>query len=170
MNHQKDEQTFECVLEKYTPLIRNGLAKLHIHHHADRDEFFQIGRLALWEAWQHHKIPDHTFPAYAKQVVQGRMLDELRRRSKYKRIVETVKNDPLQIHVLHERPCQRSTFEKLLSDLSPSEKCWAMSALWEGLTTREIAEQNDVSMDAVKKWRQRARQKLQVSLSFDDLF
>ncbi|NGP44797.1 sigma-70 family RNA polymerase sigma factor [Bacillaceae bacterium SIJ1] len=150
--------SFDVFLHDYSPLILSSMNQLHVHY--DFDEFYQIGRIALWEVWQKHDPEAGSIGAYAKTVVISRMIDEIRRRSKHTELTEKLINRNATLAQYNVRFLEKEEFEQSLVALTAKERCWAIQAIWYGRSTKEIAKREGATVEQVKKWRQRARKKL----------
>jgi DNA-directed RNA polymerase len=75
------EKTFEEVLKMYEPAIKKQLVSLRLYK--DYDEFYQIGRIALWNAYQNFNPNKGNFSSYAISFIRGRMMTFLSKESKY---------------------------------------------------------------------------------------
>lgn len=157
-------ENFEEIVEQYTPMIYHMMRSLHIYK--NQEEFFQIGLIALWEARQRFNSDKGTFSTYAYSYIKGRMLTELSSQNKveernvypdevfWETAVDTMGQPPLQL-------------EQLLSycdGLTDKQKQWVTYTFYFGLSVVEIAEIENVSPSAVKKWRSGALAKLRMNL------
>lgn len=72
---------FDQALEQYTPMISAIIRKLHIYR--DYDAYRQIGKIALWHACCRFDEGKGDFTPFAYRTIQGAMLDELKRESRF---------------------------------------------------------------------------------------
>ncbi|MBT2686611.1 sigma-70 family RNA polymerase sigma factor [Bacillus sp. ISL-47] len=156
-------ESFEQVAAQYEPMIHRIMNDLSIYK--NRDEFYQLGLISLWQGWENYNSEKGNFISYAFGYVKGKMQNELTRQSAYlERYVYPDEEfwEVIEDH-LHESP---STFlHDLLSicgTLTANQKKWLIYTLENHLTVQEIAVQEHVSLSAVKAWRQGARDKLKV--------
>lgn len=146
---------FEKLLSNYEPLIKKWITKYRLFY--DFDEYFQIARIALWEASMRFNPDKGPFPAYAACVIRGRLLTEMRQRKKYKErftLTESV-------------PESKRVEDDLLLEwvdqwhfLSPREKQWVQAAILEDKPSVDIAKRYGVTQDTVRSWKKSAVKKL----------
>ena len=68
-------EDFESLLDQYNPLIHHIMRKLNII--CEKDEYYQIGLIALWEASQNFNPEKGQFLSYAYKTIKGKMLIQL---------------------------------------------------------------------------------------------
>jgi RNA polymerase sigma factor (sigma-70 family) len=73
--------TFEECLNQYSRMIKATMKKLHIYKNFD--EYYQIGQIALWKAYQQYQTAKGSFSSYAYITVRGYLLNELSKAIKY---------------------------------------------------------------------------------------
>jgi DNA-directed RNA polymerase len=73
--------TFEECLNQYSRMIKATMKKLHIYKNFD--EYYQIGQIALWTAYQQYQSEKGSFSSYAFVTVRGYLLNELSKAIKY---------------------------------------------------------------------------------------
>lgn len=71
---------FEEVLEQYNPMISAVIRNLHIFR--DYESYRQVGRVALWQAWERYEESKGNFTPFAYHSIRGAMLDELKREAR----------------------------------------------------------------------------------------
>lgn len=154
-------ESFEQVKKQYTPMIYKIISTLKIYQ--NKDEFFQIGLIALWEAYERFDAEKGEFKNYAYSYIKGRMMTEMTRSNK--RIDrETPVQADWDFLVTHYDPVFMEE-DILLSycqaaELTENQRKWVLYTFLKQLTVAEIAYIEGVSESAVKKWRTGARQKL----------
>ncbi|MGM7634621.1 sigma-70 family RNA polymerase sigma factor [Bacillus sp. Hm123] len=155
---------FENVYHQFSPMIYHVMKSLHIYK--NQDEFQQIGRIALWEAYEKYDEEKGTFSSLAYLYIKGRMIDELKKaKQREEKVVYT--NGLFWEEKPDERSDQSSELEALLtyaSLLTPREKIWLIRTFYHGMTTTEIAQYEHVSPSTVKKWRKQVMNKLKLHL------
>ena len=112
-------ETFEDCLNQYAPMIKSIMKKLQIFKHYD--EYYQIGQIALWIAYQHYESEKGSFSNYAFLTVRGHLLNE---------IAKTIKYDKRNVFVdrqIEEKEYSDEAFlledfTNLLVDISPLQK------------------------------------------------
>jgi RNA polymerase sigma factor (sigma-70 family) len=155
-------ESFEEVKMQYTPMIHSILRTLHIYK--NKEEFFQIGLIGLWEAYERFNPQKGSFTSYAYVYMKGKMLTELKR----------IKKDEDHSFIATE------PFFELLEDtnaafpdeegriltvcqkhqLTENQTKWVIYHCYKALKTGQIAAIENVSVSAVKAWRTGALNKL----------
>ncbi|KHF38453.1 sigma-70 family RNA polymerase sigma factor [Halalkalibacter okhensis] len=158
MNH--NQPSFEEVLKNYEPAIKKQLISLRIYK--DHDEFYQIGRLALWDAYRKFNPEKGTFSTYAISYIRGRMLVSLRKERKYSDHHSYAGDEQLEAVVSqHETtPLEIELLEPYLTNLSERERLWVKESIIKQKKTAEIASQFNVSTPTVRSWKKTALTKL----------
>ena len=129
------------------------------------DEFFQLGLIALWEASERFDQEKGNFSAYAFTCIRGKMLTELKKMKvseeryvfpdeEYWDVVQGDRDLEIDIQLLFNH----------FSELNKRQKQWCIYTFQDGLSVREIAEREKVSLSAVKKWRSTAKEILRKTL------
>jgi DNA-directed RNA polymerase len=158
-------ESFEELAAKYESMIYHVIHSLNIYK--NRDEFFQIGLIALWEAYKRFDPDKGNFGTYAYSFIKGRMMTELGKQSK---------DDERHVYPAEEVFWEMKAYENgqpplqlpiLLSychGLSPKQKLWVVYTFYYGMTVKEIAEAEKVSLSAVKKWKAGAMEKIKMNM------
>lgn len=71
-------KTVEEVLVQFEPMVKKQMLSLQIYK--NQDEFFQIGLIGLWEAYNRFDSEKGAFPAFAQMTVRGKMLTHFKER------------------------------------------------------------------------------------------
>lgn len=158
-------ESFEQLAEQYEPMIHKIIQSLHIYK--NQDEFYQHGLIALWEASSRFDQEKGSFTSYAYSYIKGRCLTELRKSSKEE---EKYLCPQEEFWKLIEDPSPvQSVADELLHScgdtLTPKQQKWLVLTAQYGLSARDIAEQENVSVSAVKQWRAGARAKLMAQMN-----
>ncbi|CAH2716791.1 RNA polymerase sigma factor FliA [Neobacillus rhizosphaerae] len=153
-------ENFEQLATQYEPMIHKIIHSLNIYH--NQEEFYQTGLIGLWEASNRFNAEKGKFSNYAYSYIKGKILTELSTATKQKdksiypkeeywdTIEDQGSHQPLEIELLLSY-CQ---------GLTEKETKWVLASCLQFLSIREIAEQEQVSISAVKQWRNGARKKL----------
>lgn len=164
----KEGQSFEEVASQYDPLIKSVIRKLHFYKNSE--EMYQIGLIALWEAYEKFNPEKGSFGGYAKAVVKGRMLTALRKsrvydeRHVFAKPTEAGGHDFMEIaDPTRVMPLEKETIALYLQGLSVRQLYWVEQALLQGKKTREIAEGERVSQNTVRTWKKEALKKMRVN-------
>jgi len=72
-----ENRSFEDVLISFEPMIKSQMKKLRIYK--NHDNFFQLGRIGLWEAYKEYDPARGTFQTLAIIKVRGEMLEQLKK-------------------------------------------------------------------------------------------
>ncbi len=157
-------ESFEELQMNYELMIHKLIHTLHIYK--NKNEFYQTGLIALWEAFENFDTEKGAFPTYAYSFVRGRILSQLtsERRNEEKSIFK--ETDFFEV-IEDENGNEQLEQEMVLSycgDLTENQKKWVLYTCVHMLTISEIAEVENVSSSAVKKWRKGAKDKIKESL------
>jgi RNA polymerase sigma factor (sigma-70 family) len=160
-------EKFEDLHRQYDLMIHKIIHTLHIYK--NKTEYYQTGLIALWEAHQKFNPEKGAFPAYAYSYVRGRILSQLtiENRNEEKSIFkETEFFDMIEDEQVNDGLAEEFLFSYCL-DLTENQRKWVMYTCLHMLTVSEIAEVENVSLSAVKKWRKGAKDKLQGMLDIN---
>lgn len=154
-------EDFERVAHQYEPMIWKIIQSLNIYK--NKEEFYQIGLIALWDASRRYKPTKGSFTTYAYSYIKGRILTELTKRRKYEETNTAIQKEEFWENVVDETICTPLEVESILSyctDLTLPQKKWVLYTALADLSLMQIAEIENVSISAVKAWRKGARKKL----------
>ncbi|XXM71498.1 sigma-70 family RNA polymerase sigma factor [Lysinibacillus sphaericus] len=153
-------ESFHEIQKQFEPMIHKIIHSLHLYK--DREEFYQTGLIALWEAAQNFNPEKGAFAAFAYSYIKGRMLTELKQKTKHidrqtypkEEFWELVEDE------WTETPLSEETLLAYCNGLTEGQTKWVMYTFMDMLTVREIAEKEEVSVGAVKKWRHGAKERI----------
>lgn len=162
-------ESFEQLAKQYERMIYKIMRTLHIYQ--QEEEFFQIGLIALWEAWcKFDGDRGKPFISYAYAYVRGTLLNELTRMSKYEQRNVCLKEEFWK--QIEEVACISYDVVGALaywqSFLTDKQKKWMLYTCLYGFSIREISALENVSVSAVKQWREGARRRLRGKLNIID--
>jgi RNA polymerase sigma factor (sigma-70 family) len=170
---KKKDFTFEEIFKQNENRIH-----YHIHKLGIRDthrEFYMEGMYALWQAYKKYQPDKGPMSTYFNYIIRNRLIDMLRKE------VRTVKKDELVVQgkMLQCETGNRnartgvklmefdgmtleddSLLEKVASIMTEKQMKYVVGFIVNGLSIREIAEQEGVTEDMVKGWGREARRKL----------
>lgn len=151
---------FDETVAQFTPMIHHVMKTLHIYK--DKDEFIQIGKIALWQAQQKFDKSKGLFSNYAYAYMKGEMRKAM---TKINQTEERhVYPDDLfweaRVDEQEEKSLELEVLLSYTEGLSLKEKNWLIYTFYHHMTMKEIAAQESVSLSAVKKWRKQAIEKL----------
>jgi RNA polymerase sigma factor (sigma-70 family) len=155
-------ESFERLAEQYEPMIRRIIHSLHLYK--NEEEYYQHALIALWEASERFDPEKGSFMNYAYSYIKGKCLTELRKSALYNRRWLYL-NEEFRELLEDSSPLLPFLDEVLRSGsdpLTPKQRKWLIYTVQYGLSVKEIAEQEKVSVSAVKQWRAGAREKLKV--------
>lgn len=155
-----NEENFEFIFYKYEPMIKKMIRTLSIYK--DADEFYQIGSIALWEAWTKFDEKKGKFATFAFFTVRGRMLEQLKKSKRYeeRNVVNFDTMNDLNHIIYYDTTLENESIKPYLASLSEKQKIWMIEAIVYQNTLAEIARQHNTSIEAVKSWRKEALKKL----------
>ncbi|WP_174734462.1 sigma-70 family RNA polymerase sigma factor [Mesobacillus harenae] len=159
-------ESFEQVTTQYTPMIHKIMNSLNIY--TNKDEFFQLGLISLWEAYNRFDPEKGGFTNYAYTYIKGKFLTEMtqtNKRNEYQvsaaeefwdYVVDELTTCPLEEEILLSY-CKSS-------QLTENQTKWVIYYCLKGFDTKEIAEIEQVSLSAVKNWKAGAKEKLKLAI------
>ncbi len=161
-------ESFEQLTIQYEPMIHQIINTLHIYK--NKDEFYQHGLIALWEASTRFNPAKGHFAAYAYKYIKGTLLRELSKSAKESERLISPKEEFWKNAVDRnkENPYKEQRLLAHCHALTPNQRKWFLLTLQEDLSIKEIAEVEQVSLSAVKAWRKGAREKLRVIWETED--
>ncbi|MDG5789349.1 sigma-70 family RNA polymerase sigma factor [Evansella sp. AB-P1] len=156
------EATFEACCEKYMPIVFAAVKKWNLGREVD--EYVQIGRIALYDAWCKYDLASGPFAPYAQSYIHGRIKRAIANQDKWSQHYQTT--EPFILAELS--PAAPFSEEELLllkewiktTPLSKREKLWVEEGIFYGYKPQEIAKRHKVSITTVKSWRKQAIKKL----------
>jgi RNA polymerase sigma factor, sigma-70 family len=156
---------FEKVVKELDPLIKSIMKDLHIYKNFE--DFYQIGRIALWRAWQSYNPERSSFPTFAYHYIRGMMLTALRkefRRESVEERVEDHKWNRLGGTTTLDRELFPILLEDWAKDLPEQERLFLRLHYIEGYRLKEIAERFKISYTSVKRIKRKALNELRMRL------
>ena len=156
---------FDDVLEQYTPLIKGQIKKLRLTQ--NYDESFQIGLIALWDAYQRFSPEKGEFAAFAKLRVRGDLISHLRKEiltaERFMLTSESTEHLLESLQDRHDEPIADFCFSPFLQYLSPRELLYVNQVLIQGKSRKTVALEQNVTLHTVASWSKTARRKLRES-------
>ncbi|WNS75190.1 sigma-70 family RNA polymerase sigma factor [Bacillus sp. DTU_2020_1000418_1_SI_GHA_SEK_038] len=158
-------ESFEQVTDQYTPMIYKIISSLSIY--TNKDEFFQVGLIALWEAYERFDAEKGIFTSFAYAYIRGRLQTEMTRMNRHadktvhvqEKFLEDIEDDfnfcTMDEDILLSY-CQAGK-------LTENQTKWVLYTFLKELTVSEIAAIEQVSLSAVKNWRTGAKEKLRIA-------
>jgi RNA polymerase sigma factor (sigma-70 family) len=152
---------FSKLAAQYTPMIYRIIRSLSIYK--NKEEFFQIGLIALWEAQAKFDPSRGIFLNYAYTVVKGRILNELKKEHRLDERTMPLEMESYEVSksmLSIEEPLALENLKSYCESLTNNQKNWLLLTFQEDRSLSEISEQFGVSVAAVKSWRQSALKRL----------
>ena len=158
------EKSFEEVFQMYEPAIKKQLVSLRIYK--DFEEFYQLGRIALWQAYERFELEKGNFSTYAITMIRGTMLSRLTKETTYQERYASTSDEALSYipNLSEEDPLELEILETYLTPLTDRERTWVYEAMLMQKKISEIATDYNVSTNTVKSWRKSAIHKLRKHL------
>jgi RNA polymerase sigma factor (sigma-70 family) len=153
---------FNKIAIQYEPMIHKIILTLGIYK--NREEFYQTGLIALWQASERYDQERGAFSSFAYPYIKGHLQTEMTKRNKHDEHYVSVDDESWSL--IPDLSCPIPfEWEHLDSEeLTDKEKKWLLYTINQGLTVKEIAILENVSQSAVKLWRSGARKKLRECL------
>lgn len=160
MHDQKEftMQEFEHVLAQYEPMISHSIRKLNIYR--DHEQYRQVGRIALWRAWERFDTKKGDFTPFAYRSIRGAMLDELKREARHEERFMPAINEVIIDSLGAEETREYTWLLEVLEQLDPHEKAYIQWTFVEKCSLAECAGRAGISVAGVKKRRERMMKKL----------
>lgn len=155
-------QEFEQVLAQYEPMISHAIRKLNIYR--DHEQYRQVGRIALWQAWERFDTKKGDFTPFAYRSIRGAMLDELKRETRFEERFMPAINDVLIDRLGAEEKREYEGLLEVIGQLEPREKAFIQWSFVEQCSLAECAERAGISVAGVKKRRERMMKRLREML------
>lgn len=150
----------------------------HMHRLGIRDadgEFYAEGLYAMWLAYKRYEPDKGPMSTYFNHIIRYRLIDLMRKKIQEKEkeqdfldIEKSSLTDGNQssastapLPPISEIPVTDVKYwEDVLSSLTVNQRKWVYYAVIRDWSLQEIAEQEGVTVDAVKSWARQARKKL----------
>ncbi|TXC82223.1 sigma-70 family RNA polymerase sigma factor [Metabacillus litoralis] len=156
--------------QQFEPMIFHIIKRLSIYK--NKQEFYQIGCIALWEASQRFDKEKGEFKSYAYSYIIGRMKSALTEDRVKQEKEELFEDFSTREEVSHDDffdILSESEFEGISTLLTVNQRKWLKGYFLYGFTPSEIAHDEGVSVSAVKGWRRDALTKLRLHITSEDL-
>ncbi|SDQ16953.1 sigma-70 family RNA polymerase sigma factor [Virgibacillus salinus] len=170
---EKVSMTFEEIFEQNEKRIHYHMLKLGIND--PHREFYVEGLYAMWMAYKKYDPDKGPLATYFNYTIRNRLIDMLRTKTRednneqkinQKEICEVDNGNScgtmkLPIFDQNGITIEDNTFwESVKSKLTENQWKWVHFFIIEGMSKQEIAQQEGVSIDAVKSWGREMRKKL----------
>ncbi|WP_100010200.1 sigma-70 family RNA polymerase sigma factor [Lentibacillus sediminis] len=172
----ENKMTFEEIFEQNERRIHYHIHRLNIRD--PHQEFYQEGLFAMWNAYRSYQPDKGPLATYFNYVIRHRMIDLIRKQTKEQEKMslyaqrEKVEQDDGNYyhHGSNAYPVMRVAdlpfydggfWQEIRDKLSENQWKWVKYYVIEDMSVKEIAEQEGVSVEAVKSWGKEVRRKLQ---------
>lgn len=152
--------SIEEVLLQFEPMVKKQMATLQIYK--NQEDFFQIGLIGLWEAYNRYNPEKGAFPAFAQVTVRGKMLTHLRKEMHAAEDLTVLSDEMLEVIAdpNEQYLLEREEVLSYCQGLTEKQLKWVMLGILENKKPQEIAEIEAVSVENVKGWRKSALKKI----------
>ncbi|WP_047984284.1 sigma-70 family RNA polymerase sigma factor [Ornithinibacillus californiensis] len=180
---EKKDFTFEEIFKQNEKRIHYHIHKLHIRD--PYNEFYVEGLYAMWLAYKKYQPDKGPLATYFNFAIRNRLIDTIRSKSRDQKIneayaqKESIDKQDGNYSTISHAPIlsakgieidDTEVWDEVKKILTPNQWKWVDYYIIQGLSQKEIADREGVSIDAVKSWAREARKKLQASdvlTSFD---
>jgi DNA-directed RNA polymerase len=151
---------FDEVLRMYEPAIKKQLVSLRLYK--DYDEFYQIGCIALWDAYQQFNPDKGNFSAYAISFIRGRMLTHLSKETRYNERHAYTAEEMMELmpSVGDQLPLEKEMLDTYLWNLTDKEKSWVYQAIFLQRKPSEIQQAFGISRNSIYLLKKNALKKM----------
>lgn len=155
-------ESFEQLAVQYTPMIHKIIRSLNIYK--NKDEFYQLALIGLWEATKKFDTSKGDFTNYAYSMIKGKIQNEMTKTNKAAEITIPAKEE-FWNRIEDEGAFIPFEEETLLfycksSELTENQTKWVLYHFVKGHNINDIAKIEQVSISAVKAWRSGAKDKI----------
>lgn len=150
----------EALIQTYRYIVNIVLNKYRIYY--DREEFEQIGMIALWQALENFDESKGALEPYLYSMVRFTISKVLQK--KYVEMEHTEIRDERFRFISsneHESCFIKLVVQEILSDLTEEDRSIIRLSYFYGLTNKEIAKMLGKSEESIKKKRTRIIKRLQ---------
>ncbi|WP_216829694.1 sigma-70 family RNA polymerase sigma factor [Alkalihalobacterium elongatum] len=160
--------TADEVVEQYAPIVKKQLKQLNVFK--DYEDYYQIGLIALWEAYERFDPQKGTFATFAMNTVRGKLLTQLYKEKTYATRHHITEEDFHQITDQNvATPLERELLAPYLEGLTERQQIWVKEAIMVGKATADIARDYKVSVHTVRSWKKGALKVLKTRLKRESL-
>ncbi|GAB3049130.1 sigma-70 family RNA polymerase sigma factor [Virgibacillus ainsalahensis] len=175
MEENKRPFTFEEIMEQNERRIHFHINRLHIRD--DNQEFYREGLFALWNAYESYQPDKGPMATYFNYIIRNRLIDLIRKENRTNEIKDQFIQEnkveytdgnhirgtegttpiPGQTDILLE---DTALWQQLKTALTQNQWKWVYYHIIDGIPLKEIAIQENTTMEAVKSWGKQVRKKL----------
>ncbi len=166
----------------FEEIVEQNKRRIHYHMHAlhirdPHNEYYQEGLVAMWNAYRTYQPDKGPLSTYFNYVIRNRLIDLIRKNNReqvnmldyieHYKIAETdgLYNTNGQVkYPIVSLPKRTINTEPLWNQikntLTIKQWTWLESFVVKDMSLQEIAEQEEVTVEAVKSWAREARKKI----------
>jgi RNA polymerase sigma factor (sigma-70 family) len=155
------EIEFNDVLKEHEKIIYRLINKYQIRD--GEKEFYQEGVIALWKAHESYEPAKGKFSTYAYFLIEKSLLSLIRKTVNQREVDEAIlvgTTETFTTLSAEDLVLDPYLMEQIEQSLTANQMKWLTYYGVHGLKVKEIAEKEDVSVDAVKNWGRVARGKI----------
>ena len=131
-------ETFEMCLSQYEPMIKSLIKKIRVYKQFE--DYYQIGQIALWQAYEKYDEEKGSFTTFAYVTVRGKMLNQLSKERLYEeRFVPVDVYDEQPYIQDQEAAFSFEQFVFLLEGISPLQQQILIDRFYYNMSFQEIA-------------------------------
>lgn len=178
---KEKKQPFEHIFHQHKNRIYYYLHYLNIPYQL-HDEFYAEGMVALWQAYEQYDSSKGNLTTFLNYQIRFKLIDLIRKKEREQRAIEKMreneqikqttgnrnrgKNYPLLVHANTIKIHDESLWHELREKLTERQWKWVYYFIILDLSLREIADKENVTVDAVKGWAKMTRQTLRKDPTF----
>lgn len=174
--------TFETILAQNMRRIHYQIHKLNLQD--PEQELFQEGIIAMWNAYKRYDPDKGPMATYFNYTIRNRLIDLIRQNQRYQarqtKYIQQQQHTHYDNNQHHEKtsssraPLSKllldnpTIYEKFKSRLTHNQWKWLYYAVINEMPLKEIAIQENTTVEAVKSWGKQVRRKLRTE-PFQDI-
>ncbi|MBP1970757.1 RNA polymerase sigma factor (sigma-70 family) [Virgibacillus natechei] len=178
----KDNVTFEEIFKQNERRIHYYIHRLNIRD--PHQEFYTEGLVAMWNAYEKYQPDKGPMATYFNYTIRNRMIDLMRKENKQQENLELYKQEQktrmddgnhyrsggatypvMKVAESESTLYDLEFWKEVRTGLSDNQWKWVTYFVIEDMSVKEIAEQEGVSVEAVKSWGKEVRRKLRGRVS-----
>jgi DNA-directed RNA polymerase len=142
-------KSFEVCLTQYEPMIKSLIKKIRVYK--QYEEYYQIGQIALWQAYENFNEEKGSFTTFAYVTVRGKMLNQLSKERLYEeRFVPVDVYDEQPYTQDQEAAFSFEQFVSLLEGISPLQQQILIDRFYFNMSFPEIAAKTGMAENSAR--------------------
>lgn len=161
---------FEVLLKEYKPMLHHLIHRLGIKD--THKEFFQEGLLALWEVSTTYEEDKGKLSSYVYYIVRNRLISLIRKKIRKQEQIDEILAKSNEDDLIDEDQIFKwdpYALQSIKGILTTNQWIWFEGFVVNDWSTKQIAERQNVSEDAVKNWGRHVKRKLKLNWNALDL-